>query len=180
MFRKVHDGDPLPEKHEETPRDQLMQVRVRVLPEAPGIHIGKEGVVVSISRECFGAGFNAEVLIDGEKRTWVFDTVHLEPLVPDGTIPKSHADKLVLRQAWIFCELRNDAWNRIVPRETPATFRKEYGSDWKDDRKFDVVQSNAGYHAKCSLCGVSRPMACGKTLKACPGCGDDSIIDMEP
>ena len=55
-------------------------------------------------------------------------------------IAETHRHKLVLRQAWAFCEARNDAWYRYEPTNKAAYRDKNDGQDWVDKRVYDVAQ----------------------------------------
>lgn len=60
----------------------------------------------------------------------------LEPVDVE-SIPVTHKDTLVLRQVWVFCTAKNDAWYREEPTDK-ARYREATGCDWKDERTYDV------------------------------------------
>jgi len=55
-------------------------------------------------------------------------------------IPETHRKSPVLRQAWAFCEARNDAWYRNEPKDKAAYRDQNDGKEWVDKRVYDVAQ----------------------------------------
>ena len=79
------------------------------------------------------------VMEDGMELNSMFS----DDLVPVDTslVPPTHNTSRLLKNIWIFGQARNDAWNRDQePPKDLAAYREQYGTDWKDNRIFDVKQ----------------------------------------
>jgi hypothetical protein len=112
--------------------------------------------VVAIDRTCFSGGFMVTVMIDDDVPPDIMSSTfsglnwkkgsevkmfsdELEPVDVE-TIPETHRKSPVLRQAWAFCEARNDAWYRNEPKDKAAYRDQNDGKDLVDKRVYDVAQ----------------------------------------
>lgn len=111
-------------------------------------------IVVAIERSACQAapGFAVTVRIEDEvpadpvldlhkwkkgSEVWMYSD-DLDPVDVE-TIAETHRRSLVLRQAWAFCEARNDAWYRYEPSDK-AKYLEATGVEWKDCRVYDVAR----------------------------------------
>jgi hypothetical protein len=105
---------------------------------------GCKVIVRKISNGCVPNGFRVDCEIldrtgipeDVPKLICFYDD-ELIPVNCDDLIPTTHSIEQATKNAWIFVNARNDAWNRAEPTDKEA-YERNWGYAWKDSRVFDV------------------------------------------
>ena len=117
----------------------MKKLRARILPTEDwylGKRAGQEVTVTRISSDCAGSGSHQMRAVSDDGENMLVYGDQLEP-VDVSDVPESHLGSLVLRQVWVFCEARNDAWVRFKPSNL-ARYEEETGMPWVDKRIWDV------------------------------------------
>jgi len=100
-------------------------------------YAGQTVTVTEIDRTCGDGGFQTTCALGDGGYLRIFS----EDLVPMDTsmVPPIHNTSRLLKNVWVFVTARNDAWNKDQqPPGDLAAYKDQYGTDWKDNRVFDV------------------------------------------
>ena len=120
---------------------QKLQCQIRLSSDVTlNQYAGQTVTVAEIDRTCtqgVSGGFLTTCALEDGGYLRVFS----EDLVPIDTsmVPPTHNTSRLLKNVWVFVTARNDAWNKDQqPPGDLAAYKDQYGTDWKDNRVFDV------------------------------------------